>query len=55
MQFNYLITIGAFVAGVAVGLYQGQPFWPSALVSGGVPAALFAAIDFMIRKTGGKE
>lgn len=50
MQFNYLITIGAFAAGTGLGLYQGQTLWPSALISGLAPAVLFAAIDTLANK-----
>jgi hypothetical protein len=51
MAFNYWIAIGAFAIGSGVGLYQGQPLWPSAIASGAAPAVLFIAIDFIINKT----
>lgn len=51
MQTNWLIAIAAFAVGSGVGLYQGQPLWPSAIASGFAPAVLFIAIDFIINKT----
>jgi hypothetical protein len=50
MAFNYWIAIAAFTAGLGLGLFQGQPLWPSAIASGVAPAVLFIAIDFIINK-----